>query len=62
MEPRLSELQLNRLFTKLKDPKINKVPVRKFLANLTGDEFDTVDAQKWMFKQLYEKIYKFNKS
>lgn len=61
-DPRMSDLQLQRLFTKLKDPALNKVPVRKFLHNLTGTELDTVDAQKWMFKELYERIYNHNKS
>lgn len=43
-DSRMSDYQVNRLFTKLKDASINKVPVRKFLYNLTGHEFDTVDA------------------
>ena len=43
-DPHMSNLQLQRLFTKLKDPTLNKVPVAKFLHNLTGTEFDTVDS------------------
>lgn len=61
-EPNMSDLQLQRLFTKLKDPSINKVPVRKFLYNLTGQDSDTVNAHKQMFRELYERIYKHNKS
>jgi len=61
-DPRMSDLQLQRLFTKLKDPALNQIPVRKFLYNLVGTDLDTVDAQNQMFKQLYEKIYKHNKS
>ena len=57
-----SDLQLNWLFTKLKDPATNKIPVRKFLYNLLGHEYDTVNSQKQMYKELYDKIYNHNKS
>jgi len=32
------------------------------LRNIVGEEFDTVDSQKEMYKQLYNEIYKKGKS
>ena len=41
---------------------LNKVHIPKFVQNIAGEDFDTVDSQKEMFKCLYNEIYKKGKS
>ena len=53
---------MKKLFTKLKDVNVNKVPVIKLIRNIAGEKLDTVDSQNSMFKHLYNEIYKKGKS
>lgn len=60
-DPTFSDLQIKKLFTKLKEPS-GKVPINKFVKNIfSRDENDTVDSQKHMLKQLYDEIYRKQK-
>ena len=52
---------MKKLFTKLKDQS-GKIPVNKFIKNLSGSDLDTVDNFKWMLKQIYNEIYRKGKS
>jgi Ca2+-binding EF-hand superfamily protein len=58
LDPELNNIQIKNMFNELKHEGHGKVEIPLLIANLTGEQMDTVDFRNKMFKLIWNHIEK----